>query len=136
MITQPLSSGSATVPSELGAKTAGSAVPQCHRMSTRNRLLFFLTAWLIVLMPFLFWWSTWFGRELSPQKIAEYLKADKHPRHIQHAPVQIGERLGRHDATASMWNGELIRLASHPVEEGRDTDAWGVGQASSSPRLP
>src|SRR5258708_7923782 len=95
-----------------------------HRMSTRNRLLFFLTAWLIVLMPFLFWWSTWFGRELSPQKIGEYLKDDKHPRHIQHALVQIGERLGRHDATALMWNGELIRLAAHPVEEVRNTDAW------------
>ena len=35
------------------------------RMSTRNRLLFFATGWLIVLMPFLFWWNTWFGRQLS-----------------------------------------------------------------------
>ena len=42
-------------------------------MSTRNRLLFFLTAWLIVLMPFLFWWNTWFGRQLSDKQITEYL---------------------------------------------------------------
>ena len=42
-------------------------------MSTRKRMLFFLTAWLIVLMPFLFWWSTWFGRHLTDQQITEYL---------------------------------------------------------------
>jgi len=40
-------------------------------MSTRNRMLVFLTAWLIVLMPFLFWWSTWFGRQVSDKQIGE-----------------------------------------------------------------
>ena len=40
-------------------------------MSTRNRLLFFATGWLIVLMPFLFWWNTWFGRQLSDKELAE-----------------------------------------------------------------
>src|SRR5947199_37450 len=58
------------------------------RMSTRNRLLFFFTAWLIVLMPFLFWWNTWFGRQLSDKQLSEYLQDDKKPRHIQHALVQ------------------------------------------------
>jgi biotin carboxyl carrier protein len=103
-----------------------------HRMSTRNRLLFFLTAWLIVLMPFLFWWNTWFGRQLSDKQIAEYLNDDKHPRHIQHALVQLGERLARHDATATRWYPELVRLASHPVEEVRNTDAWVMGQEASA----
>jgi hypothetical protein len=97
-------------------------------MSTRNRLLFFLTAWLIVLMPFLFWWSTWFGRQLSDKQIGEYLNDDKHPRHIQHALVQVGERMGRHDIGAARWYPELVRLASHPVEEVRNTDAWVMGQ--------
>ena len=46
-------------------------------MSTRNRFLFFLIAWLIVLMPFLFWWSTWFGRRLSDQQLSEYLSDEK-----------------------------------------------------------
>jgi hypothetical protein len=97
-------------------------------MSTRNRLLFFLTAWLIVLMPFLFWWSTWFGRQLSDKQIGEYLNDDKHPRHIQHALVQVGERMGRHDTGATRWYPELVRLAAHPVEEVRNTDAWVMGQ--------
>src|ERR1700737_3064117 len=79
-----------------------------HRMSTRNRLLFFLTAWLIVLMPFLFWWSTWFGRQLSDKQVTEYLNDDKHPRHIQHALVQLGERLAHHDTAATRWYPDLV----------------------------
>jgi biotin carboxyl carrier protein len=100
-------------------------------MSARNRWLFFVTAWLIVLMPFLFWWNTWFGRQLSDSRIVEYLRDDKHPRHIQHALVQIGERMGRHDAGAPQWYPELPRLAVHPVEEVRNTDAWVMGQDTS-----
>src|ERR1700693_1581598 len=102
------------------------------RMSTRNRLLFFLTAWLIVLMPCLFWWSTWFGRQLSDRQIGEYLNDDKHPRHIQHVLVQMAERMGRHDASAARWYQEMGRLASHPVEEVRNTDAWVMGQDTSA----
>jgi biotin carboxyl carrier protein len=101
-------------------------------MSTRNRLLFFLVAWLIVLMPFLFWWGTWFGRHLSNQQINEYLNDDKHPRHIQHALVQLGERMAAHDATAAQWYPQLLRLAAHPVEEVRNTDAWVMGQDTSA----
>ncbi|HVH72631.1 MAG TPA: HlyD family efflux transporter periplasmic adaptor subunit [Candidatus Dormibacteraeota bacterium] len=97
-------------------------------MSTRARLLFYLTAWLIVLLPFLFWWNTWFGRQLPDRQITEYLRDDKRPRHIQHALVQIGERIMRHDATIARWYPELIRLAEHPVEEVRNTDAWVMGQ--------
>jgi biotin carboxyl carrier protein len=103
-----------------------------HRMSTRNRLLFFVTAWAIVLMPFLFWWSTWFGRRLSDAQITEYLNDEKHPRHIQHALVQLGERMARQDADATRWYPQLLRLASHRVEEVRNTDAWVMGQETSA----
>jgi hypothetical protein len=102
-------------------------------MSTRNKPLFFLTAWLIVLMPFLFWWNTWFGRPLSDAKLDEYLKDEKHPRHIQHALVQLGERMAKGDAAAPQWYPEVVRLASHPVEEVRNTDAWVMGQATAGP---
>jgi hypothetical protein len=100
-------------------------------MSTRNRLLFFVTGWLIVLMPFLFWWNTWFGRQLSDKQISEYLRDDKHPRHIQHALVQIGERMGRQDAAVKQWYPQLVTLSSYPVEEVRNTDAWVMGQDTS-----
>jgi hypothetical protein len=101
-------------------------------MSARNRLLFFLTAWLIVLMPFLFWWSTWFGRHLSDKQVTEYLNDDKHARHIQHALVQLGERLAHRDVAATRWYPDLVRLAAHPVEEVRNTDAWVMGQDASA----
>lgn len=107
---------------------SGEVAPVRHRMSTRNRLLFFAVAWLIVLMPFLFWWSTWFGRHLSDKQLTEFINDQKHPRHIQHALVQLGERLTVHDATAARWYPDLIRLASYPVEEVRNTDAWVMGQ--------
>lgn len=97
-------------------------------MSRNQKLLFFLTAWLICLMPFLFWWNTWFGRKLSDQQLTEYLHDTKKPRHIQQALVQVGERITRHDVTAKQWYPDLVRLAADPVEEVRNTDAWVMGQ--------
>jgi biotin carboxyl carrier protein len=107
------------------------ARPAKPRMSTRNRLLFLFTGWLIVLMPFLFWWSTWFGRQLSEKQLTEYLQDQKHPRHIQHALVQIGERMTRHDPSVTQWYAQAVRLASYPVEEVRNTDAWVRGLDTS-----
>jgi hypothetical protein len=111
--------------------TPDASKPPKPRMSTRNRLLFFVTGWLIVLMPFLFWWNTWFGRQLSDKQLGEYLQDQKHPRHIQHALVQIGENITRHDASVTQWYPQVIRLASDPVEEVRNTDAWVMGQDTS-----
>ena len=59
-------------------------------------------------MPFLFWWNTWFGRQLSDKQLAEYLQDEKHPRHIQHALVQIGERMTRHDASVTQWYPQVV----------------------------
>lgn len=129
MASRPSSSESAHH-SEVGAEDSSTRSAR-HRMSTRNRLLVFLTAWLIVLMPFLFWWNTWFGRQVSDKQIGEYLRDDKHPRRIQHALVQLAERIGRHDAGAARWYPEMVRLASYPVEEVRNTDAWVMGQDTS-----
>jgi biotin carboxyl carrier protein len=104
-----------------------------HRMSTGNRILFFTTAWLIVLMPFLFWWNTWFGRELSDKQLTTYLHDTSKPRHIQHALVQIGERINKHDPVVTRWYPDLVRLASFPVDEVRNTDAWVMGQDTAGP---
>ena len=102
-------------------------------MSRTQKLLFFLTAWLICLMPFLFWWNTWFGRKLSDQQLTAYLHDNKKPRHIQQALVQVGERITRHDATANQWYPQLVQLATDPVEEVRNTDAWVMGQDTAGP---
>ncbi|HYM77445.1 MAG TPA: HEAT repeat domain-containing protein [Candidatus Dormibacteraeota bacterium] len=97
-------------------------------MSRTQKILFFVTGWLIVLMPFLFWWNTWFGRHLSDQQLTEFLHDDKKPRHIQHALVQLGDRMSHADTTAKQWYPDLVRLASNSVEEVRNTDAWVMGQ--------
>jgi biotin carboxyl carrier protein len=131
MASRPVTSETASRPG-VAEDSAPRPAPPRHRMSTRNRLLFFLTAWLIVLMPFLFWWSTWFGRHLSDAQITAYLNDYKHPRHVQHALVQLGERMARRDAGAARWYPDLLRLASHPIEEVRNTDAWVMGQDTSA----
>jgi hypothetical protein len=112
----------------------GVAVPEPktkHSMSRTQKILFFATGWLIVLMPFLFWWNTWFGRHLSDQQLTEYLHDSKKPRHIQQALVQISERILHHDATVSQWFPVMVALATDPVEEVRNTDAWVMGQDTS-----
>ena len=136
-----MSSKSNVVPS--GPVEVPHGLPK-RSMSRTQKILFFATGWLIVLMPFLFWWNTWFGRHLSDQQLTEYLHDDKKPRHIQHALVQLGDRMaGPHntgldkigleddpgpDASVKRWYPELIRLANDPVEEVRNTDAWVMGQ--------
>ena len=105
-------------------------------MSRTQKILFFATGWLIVLMPFLFWWNTWFGRHLSDQQLSEYLHDDKKPRHIQQALVQVSERIAAQstnhtDAVVKQWYPDLLRLASSSVEEIRNTDAWVMGQDTS-----
>ena len=55
----------ASVPNQqLGADNAMAAKPK-RGIPRAQKIFFFATGWLIVLMPFLFWWNTWFGRHLS-----------------------------------------------------------------------
>src|SRR5437660_1191877 len=102
-----------------------------RNMSRTQKILFFATGWLIVLMPFLFWWNTWFGRHLSDQQLNEYLHDNKKPRHVQHALVQLGDRMSHGDVNAKHWYPDLVGLATNPVEEVRNTDAWVMGQDTS-----
>jgi hypothetical protein len=106
--------------------------PKRAPMPRRTKVIFYLVAWLIVLMPFLFWRGTWFGRPLSNAEITKYLRDDQKPRHIQHALVQIGERMNRGDSSVAQWTPDLVRLAAYPVEEVRNTDAWIMGQDNSN----
>jgi hypothetical protein len=114
---------------------AASATKPKRSMSRTQKILFFATGWLIVLMPFLFWWNTWFGRHLSDPQMSQYLHDDKKPRHIQHALVQLGDRMGQQSnsphAEFKQWYPDLIRLSNDPVEEVRNTDAWAMGQDTS-----
>ncbi|HXG34905.1 MAG TPA: HEAT repeat domain-containing protein [Bryobacteraceae bacterium] len=87
-----------------------------------------LFALLLVVLPFLFWYSTWFGRRLSDEQIEAYLQDASRPRRAQHALVQIGERLSRGDESVRRWYPQVMALASSPVPELRQTAAWIMGQ--------
>jgi biotin carboxyl carrier protein len=121
--------------SEISAPPPAAPEKPRPRMSPGMRFLFFLVAWLIVLLPFFFWRGTWFGRSLSDSEVGEYLADNSKPRHIQHALVQIGERMTRADRGVARWYPDLVRLATHPVEEIRTTDAWVMGQDTTRPEF-
>jgi biotin carboxyl carrier protein len=116
----------------MGEAPTLSSKPKRPPMPRRTKILFYLVAWLIVLMPFLFWRGTWFGRPLTDAEITKYLHDDQKPRHIQQAQVQIGERINRGDHRIGQWSADLVRLATYPVEEIRNTDAWIMGQDNSN----
>ena len=89
-------------------------------------------AFLFVLMPFLFWNATWFGRPLNDSQISKALTDHAHPRDIQHALTQLELRIEAGDPSVRKWYPQIIQLAADPVNEIRITDAWVMGQDNSS----
>ena len=113
-----------------------SSSPSPTTPGVRRRWLFLILAlaFLFVLMPFLFWQSTWFGRPLSDTDIDKQLADVTHPRNVQHALFQLAERLSSPDpalrASARRWYPQLVALTSSPVAELRLTSASVMGQSS------
>ena len=101
-----------------------------------RRWLFLILAlaFLFVLMPFLFWQSTWFGRPLSDADLDRQLADLEHPRKVQHALFQLANRLSSPDpaqrASARRWYPQLVALSASPVPELRLTSAAVMGQSS------
>ena len=87
-----------------------------------------------IMVPFLFWRGTWFGRELTDQQMEQYFLEEDQPRHIQHALVQISDRISAGDPTVTEWYPEVRRLAtqSSSPSEVRTTAAWVMGQDNTS----
>lgn len=86
-----------------------------------------ILAILFVVGAFLSWYFSWFGRDLSDSDIANYLVDQKHPRRVQHALLQVQQRIERGDASARQWYPQVIQLASSPEREFRLTVAWLMG---------
>ncbi|MFN8006648.1 MAG: HEAT repeat domain-containing protein [Terriglobia bacterium] len=100
----------------------------------RLHLIIYGVAFLMVLVPFLFWQGTWFGRKLSEQEMAKYLSPNAKPRNIQHALLQISEQIaGGKKEEVKKWYPNLLALSNHPVSEVRVTVAWSLGQDSQEP---
>lgn len=112
-----------------------STTPVSTTPSSRATLIVTAVALLFVIMPALFWHSTWFGKALTDQEISEYLADRENPRKAQHALAQISERMSQHNPDAKQWYPELLALAGHPVPQIRLTVAWLMGQDTASPEF-
>jgi hypothetical protein len=88
-----------------------------------------------VIMPFLFWNATWFGRPITDAQIAKALADRSHPREIQHVLSQLETRIERNDPTVHEWYPQIVALAKDPIEEIRVTDAWVMGQDNTAPEF-
>jgi HEAT repeat protein len=98
----------------------------------RASLPLIIVAALFIIVPFLTWYGTWFGRTLSDEEIAAYLADEKNPRHIQHALSRVEERIERGDPTTKKFYPQIIALTKHPTGEIRKTTAWVMGQDNKS----
>ncbi len=106
------------------------AAPASKRVRASGPIL--ILAILFVVASFLTWYFTWFGRSLSDADITKFLKEEKHPRHVQHALLQIQQRIERGDKSAQQWYPRVITLAGSPETEFRLTVAWLMGADNTS----
>src|SRR5438105_2450550 len=102
-----------------------------HSRRPTNLWLIIIAA-LFIIVPFLTWYLTWFGRQLSDEEVATYLADEKNPRHLQHALSQVAERIERHDPQTKKFYAQVIALSKNPIAEIRKTTAWVMGQDNSS----
>jgi hypothetical protein len=107
--------------------------PAQKTISNRATVVMALVAVMCIVIPFLFWHGTWFGRALSDQEISEYLADEQEkPRHTQHALVQISERMSRGEASVQQWYPQIVALGDHALPELRLTVAWIMGQDNTN----
>lgn len=90
---------------------------------------------LLVLITFLFWYQTWFGRRLSDSEMTECLTETAAPHKTQHALAQLAERMTRGDSTARRWYPQVIALAASRESGMRLMAAWTMGQDNKSPEF-
>ena len=111
---------------------APSNPPRTRRRSTWPLIV---VAALFIIVPFLTWYTTWFGRDLSDAEIAKYLVDEKNPRHIQHALSQIEARIEKGDPGVKKFYPQIVNASKSPTGEIRKTAAWVMGQDNSAPEF-
>jgi hypothetical protein len=121
----PNSNGSSSTPT-VAPKAAG---PTARR---RSPIPLAILAALFIIVPFLTWYGTWFGRELSDEDTGKYLMEQDNPRHVQHALSQVAERLDRKDSSVRRWYPQIVKQAGNPLTEIRLTTAWLMGKDNTA----
>jgi HEAT repeats len=114
-------------------------IPAPAKPGLKRRWLFLILALtlLFVLMPFLFWQATWFGKPLNDGQLEKSLADREHPREAQHALSQIADRILARDAftrdSARRFYPQVVAIARTGQDELRLTAAWVMGQDNSVP---
>lgn len=83
---------------------------------------------LFVVIPFISWYGTWFGRPLSDAKMEEYLHDRNKPRNVQHALLQVATRIQDRDQSVEKFYPDVVAASENPQSEVRMTAAWTMGQ--------
>jgi hypothetical protein len=115
------------------------AIPTPTKPGLKRRWLFVILAltFLFVLMPFLFWQATWFGKPLNDAQLQKSLVDREHPREIQHALSQVADRMLARDAftrdSARQFYPQVVQIAQNGQDELRLTATWVMGQDNSIP---
>ncbi len=92
----------------------------------------FVVAALFVIVSFLSWYGSWFGRSLSDSQLESYLSDTEKPRHVQHALSQIADRIINGDQAVKQFYPAVISAAKNPTPQVRLTSAWTMGQDNTS----
>jgi Biotin-lipoyl like/HEAT repeat len=87
---------------------------------------------LLVLVTFLFWYQTWWGRRLSEGEMRQCLNDTSAPHKTQHALSQLAQQIARGDPAARQWYPLVLRLASNKEAQLRLMTAWVMGQDTQS----
>lgn len=111
----------------VGATVAASEVSPTANARRRSSWPLAVVAALFVIVPFLAWYGTWFGRNLSDDQIEENLRDAQKARHVQHALAQVEKKISKGDAGARRWYPQIVRHAGNDEPEVRLTAAWVMG---------
>jgi acetyl/propionyl-CoA carboxylase alpha subunit len=87
---------------------------------------------LLVLITFLFWYQTWFGRKLSDEEMAHDLADTSVPHKTQHALAQLSDRIAQGDPAVKRWYPQLRALGQNKEPQLRLEAAWAMGQDNHS----
>src|SRR6185369_10078571 len=118
-----------------GSDRLSYALPDLYFLKMPASRPILVVAVLFVAATCLAWYFSWFGRGLTNADISQYLADEKNPRHVQHALLQIQQRIDRGDPSAKNWYPQIVALSQKPETEFRLTVAWLMGFDNKAPEF-